>query len=89
MWIPCQARFFFIAHREMRLTSPRLSLVVALGGIVWYTSATVVTIPTTDLAVVTALCEVRDVNHCITPAYARALKQCFRELICWAYQVIS
>ena len=43
----------------MKLTSPRLNLVMAVGGIVWYTSAAVITIPTTDLAGATALCEVR------------------------------
>ena len=43
----------------MKLTSPRLNLVMAVGGIVWYTTAAVITIPTTDLAGATALCEVR------------------------------
>ena len=43
----------------MKLTSPRLNLVMAVGGIVWYTTAAAVTIPTTDLAGATALCEVR------------------------------
>ena len=53
---------FFITYREMKLTSPRLNLVVAVGGIVWYTSATVLTIPNTDLAWFTAQCEVRCTN---------------------------
>ena len=31
---------------------------MAVGGIVWYTSAAAITIPTADLAGATALCEV-------------------------------
>ena len=50
---------FICSNREMKLTSPRLNLVMAVGGIVWYTTAAVITIPTTDLAGATALCEVR------------------------------
>ena len=49
----------FCDHREMKLTSPRLNLVMAVGGIIWYTSAAAITIPTTDLTGATALCEVR------------------------------
>ena len=61
----------FCDHREIKLTSPRLNLVIVMGGIVWYTSGTVLTIPTSDLAVATALCEVRTtvVCHCIIPSY--------------------
>ena len=50
---------FICSNREMKLTSPRLNLVMAVGGIVWYTTVAAITIPTTDLAGATALCEVR------------------------------
>ena len=48
-----------IPNREMKLTSPRLNLVIALGAIVWYISSVVKTIPTEDLTTATVLCEVR------------------------------
>ena len=68
---------FNCSNREMKLTSPRLNLVIAVGGIVWYTTAAV-NIPTTDLAGATALCEVSgeggDDDCCITPRYTISLE---------------
>ena len=43
----------------MKLTSPRLNLVIAAGAIVWYISAAVKAIPTEDPTTATVLCEVR------------------------------
>ena len=43
----------------MKLTSPRLNLVIAAGAIVWYISAAVKAIPTEDPTTATMLCEVR------------------------------
>ena len=45
--------------REMKLTSPRLNLVIVAGAIVWYISAAVKAIPTEDPTTATVLCEVR------------------------------
>ena len=44
--------------REMKLTSPRLNLVIAVGAIVWYISVAVKVIPTEDITTATVLCEV-------------------------------
>ena len=44
--------------REMKLTSPRLNLVIAVGAIVWYISVAVKAIPTEDITTATVLCEV-------------------------------
>ena len=45
-------------RREMKLTSPRLNLVIAAGAIVWYISAAVKAIPTEDPTTATVLCEI-------------------------------
>ena len=42
----------------MKLTSPRLNLVIAVGAIVWYISVAVKVIPTEDITTATVLCEV-------------------------------
>ena len=45
--------------REMKLTSPRLNLVIAVGAIIWYISVAVKAMPTEDTTTATVLCEVR------------------------------
>ena len=45
--------------REMKLTSPRLNVVIAVGAIVWYISVAVKVIPTEGITTATVLCEVR------------------------------
>ena len=45
--------------REMKLTSPRLNLVIAVGAIIWYISVVVKAMPTEDTTTATVLCEVR------------------------------
>ena len=56
--LPCMT-----LYREMKLTSPRLNMVIAVGGIVWFTTATVTGFPTTDLKVATVLTEVSRHNN--------------------------
>ena len=43
----------------MKVTSPRLNVVIAVGAIVWYISVAVKVIPTEDITTATVLCEVR------------------------------
>ena len=66
--LPCMT-----LYREMKLTSPRLNMVIAVGGIVWFTTATVTGFPTTDLKVATVLAEVSRHNNSYSTAAVQVI----------------